>query len=595
MATKKQLNAELKKNDEENYDYKIIKNSIDYACHKKSTDINKEKSIIDESIYNIDKTPNEKYKLFLDRIYDLVYNYSGITHYHQDIKQLDVLKDTIDHCLKNHKNISIDSNFFKNKNTIIELEDHYVQTLTKGDSYGKNAIWKYDKPGLQFLKKTNYNLHDFATGLNTPDRDDFYAVYNNKIISGTGSSYFIDDIIHNTHPKELTGMSLYDGDKISCNDYFNLVNHLDNLAKENYNWNNKKYIAFNNSPYTEYAVDLSNGRFNVTSTLFNGYGKIKQKNNEYSKEYHYDDFIKMGYEILNPLDLYKKYESYQNRLTNKWKEISETNFINASKYAFPNSNISDGFFTKYPDYGNLHDYYIKYKDRYFTSLQRKSYSNDYIKANLESEISRLEPLSNVIEKNNEYLKEHFPELMKNGKIGRLSVYAYEILKSAGFTVSDMSKNILIDSDGKKHYDEKYSYDINNQISDKHIKNQYDEFAIKYLDDASTSRAATPYTIKKELEFMGFKGDTASLADNLFKNKNIKYNNYETLENIINKNICDYKLTPPTIQNISSMATSSCLVIDQYIKSYNNQKFANKNEIDLDKINTSRAEKKYMEL
>jgi hypothetical protein len=351
----------------------------------------------------------------------------------------------------------------------------------------------------------------------------------------------------------------------------------DNYFENNIVSLNDKYNTLNDNTSKIYVVNPDDKyRINFQAILYNGVGY----NIFTRKPVKYDDLKNNNYEFLNQKELYNKYEGLLNSLTGKWTEITKYKYDEAKKNLKPYKLKNGGFFSSFLNYGNLRKYYQIYKKRYFSSLQRTSYSRKYIIDNLISNISRFEPLSEKIKLLKVYLEEYnkkyYNSFISKGKINTIDNISYDILNSYGFKITKINKSFYDGIDGIKYDHTYYNYDINNQTSEKNKNNKYDQFAIKYITYKINNNISSNKSIYELLKKMSFKGDILNFSKELYLNKNDKYKNTVTLSELLNNNNSNFAIIPPSLPEINSYIVSNNININNYL--YNNE------NITIDNIN-----------
>jgi len=561
--------------------YESINNSLKHA----NTNFNRIYSILNESIEYNGKPPKLIFKTAKEQIYNIILNGPERNNmqklFSDNWKRLsfDSMNPIIENWIKYNKNTCITSRFYENKGTIFELNNFFVQVLNDEK-----------EPVIRFLHKDKDMTLEKYYKLNDEGRS-FYAAINNQFVTVSDTSYFISTVTEGVKNGKVlfdTGLNEYHGNgkiNISENELYQLVKLLSRLEKQNFDFKEKKYFGISDTPFLEYLLNKNDTQFvNSNTFLENGVGRDFKTN----QKIYAEDLIKDGRKILDQFELRQEVEGSQNLLSGKWKEISQYKYDTALKSSSHFKHQDNGFFSSYPHYGDLRYFYQKYNDKYYMSLQRLCYDRDYIMDSLVSASSRIEPLEKKFDYYKNYLQEYSPKyyesFSRNGKIPSLDDISYEMLKSAGFTVTKITKTGLDGIDGKEYEDKRYSYDIRNQTSEKSSRNKYDQFACKYINEFSLNENTSLNSMKKLLDNFSFKGDTLSLAKNLMENKKDKYKNYETLENILHNGSSQFPVSSPPLQSISSYCAANNINIDSYITKPDRKEIVN-----LDNINTDAYE------
>jgi len=549
---------------------KKIYENLDLSIKYSNSDYLKLYDILSRSFEYHDKHPNIIKKKVNEQIYNNLINspfYKDTLNIYNknNIKlSFNTLNPILENYLKYNKYICLTSPFYKHNTTVFELNDYFIQYVDKKAGL---KSWTYDEPGIKFLWKDKDMTMEKYSKLNAEGKS-FYAIINNQFVCSTDKSYSLDTVLGDIKNGKVlfeTGVNTdpYSKSKISDNEMYQAVMLINKLKNNNFDFNKYNYFGISNEPYQEYVLSKNKEYINFINILHNGEGKDVDTN----KPIYSHELEKNGYTLLNSFDYFKERDGCLNSHAGKWKEISEYKYnsvLNSSKhYKYQN----EGFFNAYPYYGDLREYYQKHNERYFTSLQRLSYDRDYITKTLESSISRMIPLKAKIAELSTYLYEHnkiyYNSFIEKGKIENLTSLHYDMLKSAGFDVTKINKYCKMDVDGTEKEHNTYSYDIRNQKSEASSHLKYDRFIINYLDEYLNKKNVSSQDIDTLLKKMSFSGDTKSLSEYLITNN--KYSNYETLNNLFNKNSCKYAVVTPTLNNISTFAVSNNINMDKYTK------------------------------
>jgi len=555
---------------------KLIYNSIDKALEHNKTNINKIISLQKESIDNIQKSEKDIHEFVLQDIYTNILNspsretLENIYKEHGDKLSFNEIKQNINNWIQNNNKNNIISLFDNSPCTVFELADYFARCLPKNTKYGNGAIWDKDEVGITFmLKSKNMNI-DKYNSLNDEGKS-FYSIINNQIVEGTPGTYYINTLIQNNHPDGP--MSIYGNvhnneygyPSISENERYQLFNKLKYLNENNYDWQTSNYIAIPDEPFKEYVIDPNAiSKLGCHDILYNGFtGQIrpeKQKSREY--------YSNQGYVIIDAITMYERNNKYLNESSGQWKEISKSAYENMcnNKHCLIKNN---GFYTSDIIHGDLRPFYIKYNDRYFTSLQRLSYDKNYITQNLESNITRFEPLEKRKKNIMDYLKEFYPQIekaiAKSGVARFTDDLTYEILSGQNIASTKHYRNGLDGIDGKEFHYTFYTCDINNQFAAKNNINKYDQAAANYINTFMKENTYNQNDLLQMLKKMSFKGNVESLANELYKNRINNNHNYVTIEKLLHENKSSIQVIPPTLQEISTFFVNMNMPIQNKIE------------------------------
>lgn len=97
-----------------------------------------------------------------------------------------------------------------------------------------------------------------------------------------------------------------------------------------------------------------------------------------------EDYIKLGYTLMNDTAFFAFDASFETSLCGKWNEISKGQYEEALKKLTPVQLSGEGFYIDKCIRGSLFPFYQKMGDKYYTSLQSIRTPRENILADLKS-------------------------------------------------------------------------------------------------------------------------------------------------------------------------------------------------------------------